>query len=82
MMDRYLVTSKNGKKFWRRKSPRRRKLSAFGSAFAEARKKFGKGKTFTFKGKKYSTNMKGESSNPSKKQMVDKMASDNNLTKK
>lgn len=81
MMDRYLVTSKTGKKFWRRKSARR-KLSAFGSAFAQARKKFGKGKTFTFKGKKYSTDMKGESSKPSKKQVVDKMASDNNLTKK
>lgn len=36
------------------------KVSEFGQAFADARKKLGKSGTFEYKGKKYSTKQKGE----------------------
>ena len=36
------------------------KFSSFGAAFKDARKRLGAGKTFTYKGKKYSTNTKDD----------------------
>ena len=36
------------------------KFSSFGAAFRDARKRLGTGKTFTYKGKKYSTVTKSE----------------------
>jgi hypothetical protein len=40
---------------------------SFGKAFAAARKELGKGKTFTWKGKSYTTNLKEEAAAPKKK---------------
>ena len=43
---------------------------SFGKAFAAARKELGKGKTFTWKGKSYTTNLKEEAATPKKKDSV------------
>src|SRR6056300_1046273 len=55
--------SKNSKDLKKPKGPDPLKVAnpqTFGQAFAAARKKLGAGKTFTYKGKKYTTNRAGD----------------------
>jgi len=47
-------------------------FSSFGSAFKDARKRLGAGKTFTYKGKKYSTNLASDKKAGSAKTIANK----------
>ena len=49
------------------------KFSSFGAAFRDARKRLGTGKTFTYKGKKYSTVTKSELKGMSLKDYLNKL---------
>ena len=49
-----------GKHTSKRPSKKTEQFSSFGAAFRDARKRLGTGKTFTYKGKKYSTVTKAE----------------------